>query len=351
MNTLLKITKNFPNTKVWNDSCSCAELKYSIENGATGATTNPVIVLNVLKNELPLWEDKIKEFISNNPTSTEDEIAWNVIGALGTEGSKLLLNQYNSSKGQEGRISFQTNAKYYRSYDKMLEQGKLLSKLVPNSQIKAPTSKAGIKVFEELTYLGISINATVSFTTAQAIKVAEAVERGLKRREEVGLPTGFLSPVCTLMIGRLDDYLKGYVKENNININEEALEFAGVSVFKNTYKLYKERNYRTKLLIAAFRNDYHVSEFLGGDLILTIPYKNQLYYNTLNLPMESTINNPVKKEYLEQLLSLTEFKKAYYEEGLKEEEFEHYGAFLITINQFLNGYDDLVRLIRSFIVK
>lgn len=351
MNTLLEITKNFPNTKVWNDSCSCTELKYSIENGATGATTNPVIVLNVLKNELPLWEDTIKNLISNNPTATEDDIAWKVISALGVEGSKLLLNQFNDSNGQAGRISFQTNAKYYRSFNKMLEQGKYLSSLVPNSQIKAPTSKAGIEVFEELTYLGISINATVSFTTAQAIKVAEAVERGIKRREKEGLPTDFLSPVCTLMIGRLDDYLKGYVKENNISINKEALEFAGVAVFKNTYKLYKERNYKTKLLIAAFRNDYHVSEFIGGDLILTIPYKNQLHYNSLSLPMKSTIENEVKKEYLDELLSLSEFRKAYYEDTLSENEFEHYGAFLITINQFLNGYDDLVKLIRSFMIK
>ena len=50
-------------------------------------------------------------------------------------------------------------------------------------------------------------------------------------------------------------------------------------------------------------------------------------------------------------MKLDEFKKAYLEDGLKPEEFEHYGAFLATMNQFLGGYDDLVRLIRSYMMK
>ena len=56
-------------------------------------------------------------------------------------------------------------------------------------------------------------------------------------------------------------------------------------------------------------------------------------------------------ELLDELMKLDEFKKAYFEEGLKPEAFEHYGAFLATMNQFLGGYDDLVRLIRSYMIK
>ena len=35
----------------WNDSCSVEELRYAVANGAVGATTNPTIVLGVLKKE------------------------------------------------------------------------------------------------------------------------------------------------------------------------------------------------------------------------------------------------------------------------------------------------------------
>ena len=41
---------------------------------------------------------------------------------------------------------------------------------------------------EEATYRGVSVNATVSFSVAQALAAAEAVERGLRRREAEGLP-------------------------------------------------------------------------------------------------------------------------------------------------------------------
>ena len=118
---------------------------------------------------------------------------------------------------------------------------------------------------EEATYRGISINATVSFTLPQAIAVAEAVERGLKRREAEGLDITTMGPVCTIMVGRLDDWLKVVMEKEKLSIDPGYLEWAGVAVFKKAYKLYKERGYRLRLLSAAFRNHMHWSEFIGGD--------------------------------------------------------------------------------------
>ena len=351
MNKLYETVTQFPQTEVWNDSCSCAELQYAIDNGASGATTNPVIVGNVLKKELPQWEETIKTIIADHPAYTEDEVAWDVIKALGAKASKPLLPLFEASQGQKGRISFQTNAKFYRSKDKMIEQACELAAVVPNSQIKAPTSKAGVEAFEELTYRGISINATVSFTCAQAIAVAEAVERGLARREAEGLPTAEMHPVCTIMAGRTDDYLKAWVKQHDVLISAEALDMAGVAVVKNAYRLYQERGYRAKLLVAAFRNQHHWEEFIGGDIVLTITSDWQRKYNGSDVEIKNNIDTPVESKLMEELMKLDEFKKAYLEDGLKPEEFEHYGAFLATMNQFLGGYDDLVRLIRSYMMK
>ena len=50
-------------TRYWNDSCSVQELAYAIERGAIGATSNPVIVLTVLKQEMPLWNGRILQVI------------------------------------------------------------------------------------------------------------------------------------------------------------------------------------------------------------------------------------------------------------------------------------------------
>ena len=351
MNKLLETTTKFPETQIWNDSCSCKELAYCIENGGVGATTNPVIVLNVLKKELKEWEPTINQIIDDNPSYTEDEVAWQTIKAMGAKASKLLLPVFEETKGKKGRISFQTNAKYYRSKDKMVEHAVELASTVPNSQIKAPTSKAGVEAFEEMTYRGVSVNATVSFTVAQAVAVAEAVERGLNRRIAEGLPVDEMNPVCTIMAGRVDDYLKKDCAAKGMQIEPEILEWAGVAVVKKAYKIYKERGYRTKLLVAAYRNPYHWNQFIGGDLILTIPYGWQLKYNASEYEIKETINDEVNPEYLEKLKKLPEFNKAYDIDGLKPEEFEHYGAFLATISGFLKGYDELVSIIRSYMVK
>ena len=194
MSKLAEMTKTYPQTELWNDSCSYKELSYSVERGATGATTNPVIVFNVLKKELPEWEDTIRKLVAN--------------------ASKLLLDKYKASNGQLGRISFQTNAKFYQNCEKMVEQACDLAATVENSQIKVPASKAGIKAIEELTYRGVSVNATVSFTVAQALAVAEAVERGLKRRSEEGLDSStLLQPMnmdITLQLFDIFQFFKGF---------------------------------------------------------------------------------------------------------------------------------------------
>lgn len=351
MEKLKETSEKFPQTQIWNDSCSISELKYAVERGAVGATTNPVIVLQVLKNELPAWESTIESLILEDPEASEDEIAWKLIREMGFQASQILLPVFEESNGLRGRISLQTNAKFFNNKTKIITHAMELAAVAPNTQIKAPASQAGIEAFEELTFLGISINATVSFTVSQAIAVAEAVERGLKRRKAAGLSNDRLNPVCTIMVGRLDDALKADVKKNQVKINPEVLEFAGIAVFKKAYQIYQERKYTTKLLVAAFRNQEHWTEMIGGDLVLTIPYKWQVSFNSADVDILDRIHQPIDKSIIEELNTLVDFRKAYEPDGLALQDFQRFAPFVATINQFLNGYDELVQLIRTYFFK
>ncbi len=76
-------------TDYWNDSCSLEELSYAIQHGATGATSNPTIVGEVLQKEMPLWRDRIIQLIGENPRATEDEVAWLVIEEMAVKASEL----------------------------------------------------------------------------------------------------------------------------------------------------------------------------------------------------------------------------------------------------------------------
>ena len=75
-------------------------------------------------------------------------------------------------------------------------------------QVKFPATRAGLEAIERATAAGVNINATVSFTVAQSMAVAEAVERGLDDFERRGGDVSAMSPVCTLMVGRLDDWMR-----------------------------------------------------------------------------------------------------------------------------------------------
>lgn len=342
---LHKMSKEFA-TDFWNDSCSIPELEYAIEYGAVGATTNPVIVKNVVEAEYDTYQPIIQQLIDDNPTMTEDEIAWLLIEKTAVDGAKLLEDIYHESKGQKGRISIQTNTKYYRSAEKMAEQATYFGTLAPNIQVKMPTTKEGIKAFEEATYNGVSINATVSFSVAQALAVAEAVERGLERREAEGKDTSEMHPVCTIMVGRVGDWLKAGAEIQGVELDPRDEVYAGVAVMKHAYKLFNERGYRTGLLGAAYRDDIQWTEFIGGDLELTIPHKWIKKFNEGEYEVDNNIDN-FDEEIVERLYKVDEFKKMYEENGMTQEDFINLGATQNTLKQFFEGYDDLIKIIRK----
>ncbi len=338
-------------TDFWNDSCSIPELEYALEHGAVGATTNPVIVGNVLKNEFDRYEEHLKQLIRDMPDALEDDIAWIIIQDMAIEAAKLLEPIFNKTDGQKGRISIQTNTKFYQNSSKMIEQAISFNKLAPNMQIKMPATSAGIKAFEEATYNGCSINATVSFTVPQAIAVAEAVERGLKRREAEGKDTSNMHPVCTIMVGRLDDWLKNVANRDGIIVTPAYLEMAGVAAMKNAYKLFNERGYKTQLLAAAYRNHHQWSDFIGGDVSLTIPYKWQKRFNNSDITVEPRMEQQVDETIINSLKEhFPDFVKAYEPDGMTIKEFDTYGPVSKTLTQFLDSYDDLIKFIRNHMI-
>ena len=347
----LLLTTQTTLTSVWNDSCSIAELEYAIKNGATGATTNPSIVGQVLLKEFDQWEDYILQSIKDNPTASEVDIAWKVNEAMALKGAELLLPLFKKSEGLQGRMSIQTNAQLYRNTEAMAKQAIYFDSLAENLQVKMPVTEAGVAAIEESTYHGVNVNATVSFSTAQAIAVAEAVERGLKRREAEGKPTEHMTPACTIMVGRVDDWLKIVQKKENIAITPGALEWAGVAVFKKSYGLYQERGYRTRLLSAAYRNHLHWSEFIGGDVILTIPHTWQVRFNNSDVEVTPRMDTPVNPAIIEELKrKMPEFVKAYDEDGMKPADFVNYGATARTLRGFLDGYAGLVAKMRDIMI-
>jgi transaldolase len=338
-------------TEYWNDSCATSELEYAVARGATGATSNPVIVGEVLKKEKDHWVPRLRELAAAHPRWSESELSWALIEEMGVRGAAILEPIFVRENGRKGRLSLQTNPVHHADPDRMLEQGVHFATLAPNIQVKFPATAAGIQAVEEATARGIAINATVSFTVAQAIAVGEAVQRGLRRFEAGGGDTNGFTPVCTLMVGRLDDWVRVLVERDDIPLDPDAPNWAGIAAFKRAYAIYRERGYRTRLLAAAYRHRLHWTELVGGDVGLTMPHAWQVRFNASGLEPVSRIDVPVETALVDDLMArVPDFRRAYEPDGLAVDEFAGYGASARTLRSFIAGYHDLQAAVRDVVL-
>lgn len=347
---LLRMTEETP-TRLWSDSVTTKELSAAIGWGAVGATCNPVIALAALREDLPQWQRRIREYADAHPTASESQIGWAMVEELSIEAAGLLTDAFAEHAGRNGRLSVQTDPRHYRDADALVAQAVRFDALAPNIIVKIPATEVGIRAMEEATYRGVSINATVSFTVPQAVAVAEAIERGLDRREADGLDVSRMGPVCTIMVGRLDDWLKVVAERDDVPVDAESLEWAGVAVFKRAYRIFRERGFRTRLLSAAFRNHLHWSELVGGDVVISPPFEWQLRLNSSGIEPLPLIDEPVGDAVLDGLhRELPEFRRAYEPDGMSITEFEDFGATRRTLRQFLVACAELESVVRDVLL-
>ncbi|ROQ38495.1 transaldolase [Frondihabitans sp. PhB188] len=345
-------------TSLWNDSADPQELARSIaEFGAVGATCNPVIALTCIKNDPGTWIPRLRELAAENPTMGESELGWKAVEELSIGAAKLLEPAFEASGGRNGRLSMQTDPRFHRDKDALVEQAVSFSGLAKNIIVKIPATKLGIEAMEEAVYRGVSINATVSFTVPQAVAVGEALERGLARRAADMLPAALhpekteFGNVVTIMGGRLDDWLKVVAKRDGILIDPGYLEWAGVAALKKAHHVFVERGFSSRVLSAGFRNYMQWSELVGGDLVVSPPFQWQVDINANEIPAENRIDVPVDPEIIETLRAkIPDFTRAYDVDGMEPAEFDRFGATVTTLRQFLDADAQLDALVRDVIV-
>jgi transaldolase len=311
----------------WNDSCAASELAEAVQNGATGATSNPVIVFSAVKADQATWIPVLDGLVAERPEADEEDLAWALIEAVGAKAAALLEPVHRETRGAKGFLSMQVNPKLYRSARRMAAHGRRLAAVAPNVAVKVPATTAGIAAGAELVAAGINVNATVSFTVAQALYAAEAFEAAMGRAAAAGADMTRLHPYVTLMLGRLDDHLQRVMARDAVSIEPGFLNWAGVAVFKKTRRLFAERGYRSTLLGAAYRHHLHWSELVGPGVILSMPYAWWKQFEASDIEVTASLDRPV--------------------DGMPPAAFERYGATLHTLNQFIGGYHDLLALVRE----
>jgi transaldolase len=334
-------------TDIWNDSCAVDELAYAVAFGAVGATANPTIVVDNWRKDPGHWSARVRALAEARPHATERDLAWAIVEEMSVAAAPLLLPAFEASAGRAGRLSVQTDPTLFRDRDAMVRQGVGFDDLAPNIIVKFPATAAGIAAMEAATAAGVSINATVSFSVAQAVAAAEAVERGLARRQAaLGEKADTMGPVITIMMGRIEDWLRVQADRDGIVVDPAALAWSGVAVFKRAYAIFRERGYRARLLGAAIRHHLHWSELIGGDVVITLPAAWQHRFNESDIEVRARMDDPVPADQLSQLeRHFPDFVRAHEPDGLAMTEFDGWAPTVRTLRAFTASYHELLHAV------
>jgi transaldolase len=338
-------------TDIWNDSCAIDELEYALSFGAVGATANPTIVTDVWKKEPAHWRERGQALARERPTATEVDLAWAIVEEMSLRGAKLLEPAFAAYDGRQGRLSMQTDPTLHRAADRMVAQALSFVALAPNIIVKFPATSAGIAAMEEATYQGISVNTTVCFSVAQALAAGEAIEKGLGRRDGEGLDVASMGPVVTVMMGRIEDWLRVQTERDGIVADPAALPWSGVAVFKRAYGIFRERGYRARLLGAAIRHHLHWSELIGGDVVITMPSNWQKRFNASDVEVRPRIDDPVDPAIVAELSRrFPDFVRAYEPDSLSRAEFDTFPPTTRTIRAFIASYHELLHAVTDAMI-
>ena len=320
-------------TTWWHDSGDPDEVRQGLVHGATGVTTNPVLVYTALRSHPEKWASVLQD---GGDDSFPGERAELLMRAVVRNAAKMFLPVYEQTARKLGYVCAQVNPAMAGERASMIQVARRFHAWAPNIAVKLPVTAAGLDVLEECAAEGMTVTATMSFTVPQVIAVAERYRRGLERARKAGIEPGRCFAV--IMIGRLDDYLREVAHDRRADVSESDIQQAGIAVTKRAYSLYKERHYEAILIVAALRGTYHMEALAGAELIMSIHPKCQAMLRQPDVPRDPNgIGAPVSPEVVGRMETIPEFVRAYDPDGMRPEEFITFGATQRTLSQFLEA--------------
>ncbi len=206
-------------TKLWLDSIDPDLVRKNRALGATGATSNPIIISDLIKTGR--FDGDIRAFIDKK--MKDDDIAWALTDKLVADAQSVFLPVCEQTHGNDGYVSFELDplledtASTMNHRDKVhryVELGKKWSRIETrphlNRMIKVPATPSGLDALEPLAAAGVTLNVTLIFSQRQYEIARDAIWRGAQARP-MGLK-GFKS-VYSIFVSRVDVYTEKKVPE------------------------------------------------------------------------------------------------------------------------------------------
>lgn len=321
----------------------------------TGVTTNPPLSYQAVQNDPARWSAWVAEHALRHPDQDPKQVGWELYKETVRSGARVYLPVYERSDFCYGHLSAQVNPYTFFDADAMVQQALELRSLGENIAIKIPGSCEGVQAIQRLTALGVPTNCTSGYTVSQFVAVAEAVQAGLleARQNRVDL-TGWRS-VITFMSARWEGApeFAEQARQVGIDLSVEDQRWASLAVFKNAYRIFRQRVYPSKLLICSLRlgpvvNDemrcWHLEEIAGARAIFTLPpsFLTDMFTKLDHVRFEPRIRNEIPAEVMARLRKVPYFIQGYEPDALTEPEFNQLPALLSTRREFCGAMDKVV---------
>jgi len=224
-------------TKVWLDSIDPEFLRVNCERGATGATSNPIIVADILKSGR--YDSELARLAEQG--LDDEAIAWQLTDMLVRQAQQVFLPVFQSSNCDDGYVSFELdpliedpalNLPHEERVRRYIDLGRRWSAGHANRMIKVPATAAGIAALGTLAADGIILNVTLIFTPRQYREAREAVWRGAQQFLQArGALTTFKS-VYSVFVSRVDVYTEKHVPQ----LSAAAQGLVGIVLAKRMWR-------------------------------------------------------------------------------------------------------------------
>ena len=201
-------------TKLWLDSIDPELVESNRALGATGATSNPIIISNLLKTGR--FNNELDQLI--NQGLDDESIAWEMTNQLVSEAQEMFADVNEATAGNDGYVSFELDPlledielgpPHEQRVASYIELGKKWAAGQTNRMIKVPATPAGLDALEELAASGVTLNVTLIFTGRQYQSARDAIWRGAKRRDSLD----HFKSVYSIFVSRIDVYTDQHVPE------------------------------------------------------------------------------------------------------------------------------------------
>jgi transaldolase len=220
-------------TKVWLDSIDPDLVKSNKAQGASGATSNPIIISDLIATGR--FDALMKSLFDKYPT--DEEVAWAMTDKLVSDAQAAFKDVWVKTGGDDGYVSFELdplledkelNLPHAERVKKYIELGKFWGTGRENRMIKVPATAAGIDALEELAAAGLTLNVTLIFSDRQYYAARDAVWKGAQRRKD-GLAK--FKSVYSIFVSRVDVYTLKHVPE----LSPEAQGLVGIVNVKHLW--------------------------------------------------------------------------------------------------------------------